>query len=120
MAARLHHASADMNNTREHTGGTNPRNLLISRAWIQAALLVFLFGFFVLGLLAYWTYQGEPPIPQRTTDPTGRVIFTAEDIRAGQAVFVRNGLMAYGSVLGHGAYLGPDYTADYLRRAANH
>jgi nitric oxide reductase subunit B len=27
--------------------------------------------------------------------------------------------MEYGSVFGHGAYLGPDYTADYLRRASN-
>ena len=27
--------------------------------------------------------------------------------------------MEYGSVFGHGAYLGPDYTADYLRRSAN-
>jgi hypothetical protein len=26
--------------------------------------------------------------------------------------------MEYGSIFGHGAYLGPDYTADYLRRAA--
>jgi nitric oxide reductase subunit B len=34
-------------------------------------------------------------------------------------VFVNNGLMEYGSVFGHGAYLGSDYTADYLRRAAN-
>ena len=33
-------------------------------------------------------------------------------------MFLNNGLMEYGSVLGHGAYLGPDYTADYLRRAA--
>ena len=27
--------------------------------------------------------------------------------------------MEYGSVFGHGAYLGPDYTADYLRRASD-
>jgi nitric oxide reductase subunit B len=26
--------------------------------------------------------------------------------------------MEYGSIFGHGAYLGPDYTADYLRRSA--
>ena len=26
--------------------------------------------------------------------------------------------MEYGSIFGHGAYLGPDYTADYLHRAA--
>jgi nitric oxide reductase subunit B len=32
--------------------------------------------------------------------------------------FLRNGLMEYGSIFGHGAYLGPDFTADYLRRAA--
>jgi hypothetical protein len=27
--------------------------------------------------------------------------------------------MEYGSAFGHGAYLGPDYTADYLRRSSN-
>lgn len=26
--------------------------------------------------------------------------------------------MEYGSIFGHGAYLGPDFTADYLRRSA--
>src|SRR5215212_6495198 len=26
--------------------------------------------------------------------------------------------MEYGSIFGHGAYLGPNYTADYLRRSA--
>jgi nitric oxide reductase subunit B len=41
-----------------------------------------------------------------------------EDILAGQQVFLKNGLMEYGSIFGHGAYLGPDFTADYLRRAA--
>ena len=39
-------------------------------------------------------------------------------ITAGQGVFLRNGLMQYGSIFGHGAYLGPDFTADYLRRSA--
>ena len=37
----------------------------------------------------------------------------------GQQVFLNNGLMEYGSVFGHGAYLGPDYTADYLRRSSD-
>ncbi len=32
--------------------------------------------------------------------------------------FLRHGLMEYGSIFGHGAYLGPDFTADYLHRAA--
>jgi len=94
------------------------RALLVSKGWLQAAVLVFLFGFFVMGLLAYATYTDEPPIPAKVVDPNGRVIFTGADIISGQEVFLRNGLMEYGSIFGHGAYLGPDYTADYLHRAA--
>ena len=97
---------------------TGRRNLLVSRAWVQAAIIVFLFGFLVLGLLAYRTYTGEPPIPERILDSSGNVLFTRADILEGQGVFLRNGLMEYGSIFGHGAYLGPDYTADYLHRAA--
>src|SRR5437588_8102628 len=44
--------------------------------------------------------------------------FSRQKTSAGQEVFLRNGLMEYGSIFGHGAYLGPDYTADYLHRAA--
>ena len=43
---------------------------------------------------------------------------STEDIRAGQEAFLTYGLMEYGSVYGHGAYLGPDFTADYLHRLA--
>ena len=94
------------------------RELLVSRGWLQAVALVMLFGFFVLGLLAYRTYQAEPPIPVRVVDPSGNEVFTGADVRAGQKLFLRYGLMQYGSIYGHGAYLGPDYTADYLHRAA--
>jgi nitric oxide reductase subunit B len=94
------------------------RGLLISASWGQAVIIVFCFGFLVLGLLAYRTYTGEPPIPVRVADPGGRTLFTSADIVAGQEAFLRNGLMEYGSIFGHGAYLGPDFTADYLHRAA--
>jgi nitric oxide reductase subunit B len=95
------------------------RQFLISRGWIQAVLLVVLFGFFVLGLLAYRTYQAKPPIPQRVVDPQGRTVYTGNEIRRGQKAFLNHGLMEYGSAFGHGAYLGPDYTADYLRRSSD-
>jgi nitric oxide reductase subunit B len=94
------------------------RGLLISRGWIQAVAIVVLFGFLVLGILAWQTYTGEPPIPARTVAPDGRLLFSREDVMAGQGVFLRNGLMEYGSIFGHGAYLGPDFTADYLHRSA--
>jgi len=97
---------------------TTKRGFLLARGWIQAVILVFLFGFFVLGFLAYRTYTGEPPIPGKVIDPDGRLLFTRANIMAGQGTFLRNGLMEYGSIFGHGAYLGPDYTADYLHRAA--
>src|SRR5579875_956622 len=99
-------------------GNNKKRDLLISKGWVQAVLIVLLFGFTVLGILAYRTYTGEPPIPQKVTDPSGTVLFTGQDIIRGQEVFLRNGLMEYGTIFGHGAYLGPDFTTDYLHRAA--
>jgi nitric oxide reductase subunit B len=99
--------------------GAGRREFLIGKGWIQAVLLVVLCGFFVLGLLAYRTYMAHPPVPARVVDQNGNVLFTGRDISQGQQIFLRNGLMEYGSAFGHGAYLGPDYTADYLRRSAN-
>ena len=96
------------------------RQMLVSKGWVQAVLLVVLFGFFVLGLLAYRTYDAKPPIPDRVVDPQGQVLYTKNDVSKGQQVFLHNGLMEYGSAFGHGAYLGPDFTADYLRRSSDY
>jgi nitric oxide reductase subunit B len=108
----------EVNNSEERFSSSGKRLSLVHKGWFQAAILVFIFGFFVLGLLAYWTYTEHPPIPSKVTDQSGAILFTGEDINMGQQVFLKNGLMQYGSVLGHGAYLGPDYTTDYLRRSA--
>jgi nitric oxide reductase subunit B len=86
---------------------------------LQLAALVVVVGFFVLGLLAYRTYQSDPPIPARAVDPSGDPLYTQDDVSEGQKVFLRHGLMEYGSIFGHGAYLGPDFTADYLRRSSD-
>jgi nitric oxide reductase subunit B len=82
------------------------REFLISKAWIQAVVLVVLCGFFVLGLLAYRTYMAHPPVPARVVDENGGVLFTGRDISKGQKVSLHNGLMEYGSVFGHGALWG--------------
>ena len=94
------------------------RELLVSKGWIQAVLLVVLVGFFILGLLAYRTYMAHPPVPKRAVDERGGLVYTGRDIQRGQQVFLHNGLMEYGSAFGHGAYLGPDFTTDYLRRSS--
>ncbi len=107
-----------MTAVRERPGGTGRRPLLVSKAWIQAVALVMLFGFAVMGLLAYRTYTAEPPIPDRVVSADGRVLYTGAEVSRGQQVFLHNGLMEYGSIFGHGAYLGPDFTDDYLHRAA--
>jgi nitric oxide reductase subunit B len=108
------------NGSESKMGNGQKRGLIISKGWVQTAIIVFVFGFFVLGLLAYRTYIGEPPIPERVVSVSGQILYSGDDVLKGQQVFLRNGLMEYGSILGHGAYLGPDFTADYLRRAATY
>jgi nitric oxide reductase subunit B len=94
------------------------RGMVLSKGWIQLSALVALSGLFGLVLMGWLTYRSDPPIPERVVTTAGVVVFTGEDIRAGQDVFLKNGLMEYGSIFGHGAYLGPDFTADYLHRSA--
>jgi nitric oxide reductase subunit B len=94
------------------------REAQVGKSWVQAAAFVALGGLFVMVLMGWMAYQSRPPIPHRVVTTSGRTVFAGADIRAGQDVFLRNGLMEYGSIFGHGAYLGPDFTADYLHRSA--
>jgi nitric oxide reductase subunit B len=71
------------------------RSLMVSRAWVQTAGLVMLFGFFIMGLLTYYTYSGEPPIPNTIRDSGGKVLFARSDVLTGQQIFLGNGLMKY-------------------------
>lgn len=98
--------------------GSARATLLVAKGWIQAAVLVLITGLFGLGFLAYRTYAAEPPIPERTVAEDGRVLFTRAEIGDGQELFLRRGLMEHGSIFGHGAYLGPDFTADALHHSA--
>lgn len=85
-----------------------------SGLWKHALLITMLFGFTVMLVGGWFLYRSRAPIPRSVVDPKGEVLFTAQDIQAGQELFRKRDLMNYGSVLGHGAYLGPDYTADAL------
>ncbi len=73
-----------------------------------------------MGAGAYLAYEQSPPIPDRIVGPDGQTVATADDVRAGKVAFQRNGLMNHGSILGNGAYFGPDYTADALDLKVKH
>lgn len=88
----------------------------LSPWWIRAVVIVMIFGFAGLILITTLSYQNAPPIPARVVSLQGAALFTADDVGDGQAVFLRYGLMANGSIWGHGAYLGPDYSASALHR----
>jgi len=59
------------------------RPLIVSSGWIQAAAIVLIIGFFIMGVLTYYTYNDEPPIPQVVKDANGTVLFTRADIMGG-------------------------------------
>ncbi len=91
---------------------------VISRWWIIVLAFVLIYGFAVLITVTHKAYTDKPPIPELVTDMNGKTLFTGDDIRRGQSVFLRYGLHDNGTVWGHGAYLGPDFSADYLHQVA--
>jgi len=90
----------------------------LSPWWRHAAILVMVFGFSVLTVVTVLTYTNAPPVPERVNNAAGVTLFTREDIEHGQETFLKYGLMEHGTLWGHGAYLGPDYSAEYLHRLA--
>lgn len=86
----------------------------LSPWWRRTVILTIVLGFTVLIWIAARSYTDSPPVPGKVVGPSGELIFTREDIFGGQQVFLRYGLMENGSIWGHGAYLGPDFSAEYL------
>ncbi|MFA5109934.1 MAG: cbb3-type cytochrome c oxidase subunit I [Desulfobaccales bacterium] len=87
--------------------------------WWKIGVLVTIFiGFSVLIFIAVQAYRDAPPLPVRVVNPGGETIFTRDDILAGQQVFLKYALMENGTIWGHGAYLGPDFSAAYLHALA--
>src|SRR5690242_19705179 len=83
--------------------------------WIAFAGVI-IASFAVLGWVGLRIYQQAPPVPVQVTTSDGRVVVTGEDIEAGQNVWQSMGGMEQGSIWGHGSYVAPDWTADYLHR----
>ncbi len=86
------------------------------KLWWGFALVVGL-SFAVLIFYGIKIYQKAPPIPDKVI-AGAEVLFTGEDIKDGQNVWQSIGGQEVGSVWGHGAYVAPDWTADWIHREA--
>ncbi|MBK81481.1 MAG: nitric oxide reductase large subunit [Gammaproteobacteria bacterium] len=87
------------------------------RLWRTLGLL-FVISFGALLLIGGDIYRQAPPVPAAVTDADGSVIYSRDDIQRGRQVWQTTGGHQLGSIWGHGAYVAPDWTADWLHREA--
>ncbi len=87
------------------------------RLWMAFGLVLIL-SFAVLGWTGMRIYQEAPPIPDRVVSSDGSEIIGRGIISAGQNVWQSIGGMEVGSIWGHGSYVAPDWSADWLHREA--
>jgi nitric oxide reductase subunit B len=79
---------------------------------------VMVISFAVLGWMGLRIRGNAPPVADRVVTPDGQVVVASGDIAAGQNVWQSMGGMELGSIWGHGSYVAPDWTADWLHREA--
>ena len=87
------------------------------KLWLLFAAVV-AGSFAVLGWIGARIYQEAPPIPDVVMTSEGRIVIPSGSIQRGQNVWQTLGGMEVGSVWGHGSYVAPDWTADWLHREA--
>lgn len=88
-----------------------------TRLWAGLGVVIAA-SFAVLGFFGREVYRMAPPIPERVVTSDGQVQFTGQDIKDGQNVWQSMGGQEVGTVWGHGAYVAPDWSADWLHREA--
>lgn len=84
------------------------------RYWLALAVVI-LGSFAVLGTVGRKMISQAPPIPD-VYSPDGQLLFTGSSITDGQGVWQSIGGQEIGTVWGHGAYVAPDWSADWLHR----
>ena len=89
----------------------------IRRLWIIFGVTMAV----MFGALLYFgaqIYHTKPPMPGAVRTVSGQLLYTGAEIRDGQAVWQSTGGMQQGSIWGHGGYVAPDWSADWLHREA--
>lgn len=89
----------------------------MKKLWITLAS-IFVVSFAILGWVGTEIFRQAPPIPQEVVATDGTVLIPNGAILDGQNVWQSMGGMQVGSIWGHGSYVAPDWTADYLHREA--
>ncbi|MDP3841502.1 MAG: nitric-oxide reductase large subunit [Oxalobacteraceae bacterium] len=87
------------------------------KLWTWLAIICVL-SFAVLGWVGSEIYVKAPPIPNQVVSTKGDVVFSAGQVQRGQKAWLSAGGQQLGSVWGHGSYLAPDWSADWLHREA--
>ena len=87
-----------------------------SRNALIVLLAVCVFSFSILLFIGSEIYRQAPPIPQIVVDTEGNQVYSYDDIDTGQMAWRSMGGHQLGSIWGHGAYIAPDWTADWLHR----
>ncbi len=88
----------------------------MKKLWISFVAVIVI-SFSVLGWVGSRIYQTQPPIPLAGIVATdGKVMIPAGSIERGQNIWQSIGGMELGSFWGHGSYVAPDWTADWLHR----
>src|SRR5437762_4090463 len=83
------------------------------KLWIALGLVLTI-SFAVLGGVGIKVLKSAPPIPSEVVTSDGRVLFTGDAIQDGQNVWQSIGGQEVGTVWGHGSYVAPDWSADWL------
>ena len=81
--------------------------------WLGATVAA---SFLVLIFYGVEIYRTTPPFPEKIVTTEGEVLYNGQDIKDGQNVWQSIGGQTVGSIWGHGAYIAPDWNADYLHR----
>jgi nitric oxide reductase subunit B len=85
------------------------------KLWIALALVVAV-SFAVLGGVGIKVLRSAPPIPSQVVTSDGRVLFDGATIQDGQGAWQSIGGQEVGTIWGHGSYVAPDWSADWLHR----
>ena len=79
---------------------------------------IFVISFAALGWIGREIFLAAPPIPIVVQSPDGAALYNGEEIMHGQQTWLNAGGQQLGTVWGHGSYVAPDWSADWLHREA--